>query len=137
MVVQVSRHHGGIILDCHGSANRDEIGELRGSLSRHCNELGRIQYLMIDLTNAALPELSTAELHKFASMAVAKASEGLRTLVAVIVARRDLEFGLSRMWQILIEQTGWRTMIFRSRPEAECWITGNLHALSEDPKVDS
>jgi len=34
----------------------------------------------------------------------------------------DLGYGLSRIWEVLMEQVGWETMTFRSRAEAEAWI---------------
>lgn len=42
-------------------------------------------------------------------------------LVAV-VAPNDLEFGLSRMWQILSDETPWEIRVFRGGEEARMWI---------------
>jgi hypothetical protein len=125
LIVQVSRHDRGIILDCHGALNRSEISELPGAIRQHCHELGWISHLMVDLTNAVLSELSTADLQALASLAVRKSSY-VPTLVAAIIVRRDLDFGLSRMWQTFIDQTGWTTMVCRTRVEAEVWIAENV-----------
>jgi hypothetical protein len=31
-------------------------------------------------------------------------------------------FGLSRMWEVFVDQIGWKTKVFRSKSEAELWI---------------
>jgi hypothetical protein len=43
-------------------------------------------------------------------------------MVAAGVARRDLDFGLARMWQAFVDGNGWETMIFRSQLDAARWI---------------
>ena len=39
-----------------------------------------------------------------------------------IASPTDLGYGLSRMWEVLSDQSGWEMQIFRSRAEAERWI---------------
>jgi hypothetical protein len=43
-------------------------------------------------------------------------------VIIAVAAPRDLGYGLSRMWEILMDQIGWETMTFRSRSEADDWI---------------
>jgi len=43
--------------------------------------------------------------------------------VNALAADQDLIFGLSIMWQLLVEATDWETMVFRKREDAEAWIT--------------
>jgi hypothetical protein len=132
LIVQVSRDRRGVILDCQGSLTRSEISQLPGTIRQHCDELARISYLMIDLTNAVLSELSTADLQALASLALAKAKYVPSPLVAAIVARRDVVFGLSRMWQALIDDTGWTTIVCRTRVEADRWIDENVIDICEE-----
>lgn len=42
--------------------------------------------------------------------------------VIAIIADQDLIYGLSRMFQVLAEETGWEIEIFRLRDDAEAWI---------------
>ena len=44
-------------------------------------------------------------------------------LVAVI-APKDVQFGLARMWQSFADATGWEINVLRSRSEAEAWLRG-------------
>jgi hypothetical protein len=45
-------------------------------------------------------------------------------VVLAIVARLEVTFGLTRMWQMRMDARGtlWETGLFRSRPEAEDWL---------------
>jgi hypothetical protein len=40
-----------------------------------------------------------------------------------IVAPKDELFGLSRMWEMMVGAPGWETRVFRSRPEADAWLS--------------
>jgi hypothetical protein len=42
--------------------------------------------------------------------------------VVAIAADTDITYGLSRMWESLIDAISWETMVFRSRVDAEAWI---------------
>jgi len=39
-----------------------------------------------------------------------------------IYAKDDLPFALARMWQVLVDQTGWDTRVFRGRDDAVIWV---------------
>jgi len=45
-----------------------------------------------------------------------------RTTIA-IVAPKDELFGLSRMWEMMVGVPGWETRVFRSRADAEAWLS--------------
>ena len=51
-------------------------------------------------------------------------SKYLPDYIVAIVAKRDLEYGVSRMWQTIAEmkKLKWDTMVFRDRDDAEKWI---------------
>ncbi len=42
--------------------------------------------------------------------------------VIAAVAGRDVIYGLSRMWEILVDDTTWETMVFRKIEDAKVWI---------------
>jgi hypothetical protein len=48
-------------------------------------------------------------------------------LVIGVVAKSDLAFGLSRMSQILMVETGWDHKVFRNRGDAEEWIKAKVY----------
>jgi hypothetical protein len=46
-------------------------------------------------------------------------------MLVAIAAPRDYAFGMARMWQAFVEDTGWNTAVFRSRAAASDWLREN------------
>jgi hypothetical protein len=42
--------------------------------------------------------------------------------IVAMAGEDDLVFGLERMIEVLMHQTGWEIMVFRSKEEAKEWI---------------
>ena len=42
--------------------------------------------------------------------------------IVALVAKGDLAYGLSRMYEGLVIETDWETMVFKSRKDAKLWI---------------
>jgi hypothetical protein len=82
------------------------------------------KYGLTDYSNILNFEVSTSEVEIIASQDK-KAAEYVPDGVIAVVAAKDLEFGINRMWEIIVECTGikWETMVFRARDKAEEWIT--------------
>lgn len=47
-------------------------------------------------------------------------------LVMALVSPKDLEFGMSRMYEMMTEDTDFETFVCRIRGEAEKWISNKL-----------
>ena len=62
------------------------------------------------------------------SIAELNKKESLRNpgLLLALVAPKDLEFGMSRMYQIFAEDALFETVVFRSRDAADEWIRSKL-----------
>jgi hypothetical protein len=43
-------------------------------------------------------------------------------VVVALIASKNVMFGLTRMWEVFVDQIGWKTKVFRSKTEAEVWI---------------
>ena len=59
-----------------------------------------------------------------------EASKQNPNLAVALATSPDLAFGLARAWEGIAAATGWKTMVFRSRAQAEQWLdavqsTGN------------
>ena len=62
---------------------------------------------------------AAAEDRKFAAI--------IRTgALVAILAQREVNYGLSRMWQTFAEATGCEIMVFRSREELDLWLRVRL-----------
>jgi hypothetical protein len=83
---------------------------------------GFIDYSVVSHLNA-----STSEIEHMTSQQL-KASEFIPNAVLAFVATKDLEFGLTRMWEMIAENTGlqWETMAFRNREKAEIWLKDRI-----------
>ena len=81
------------------------------------------KYGLIDYSKITQFEVSTPEVEIIASQDK-KASEYIPDGVVAVVAKKDLVFGINRMWEIIVENTGlqWEIMVFRDREYAEAWI---------------
>lgn len=51
-----------------------------------------------------------------------KAAKINPNIVIALIVTKDIMFGLARMWEVFVDQTGWKTKVFRSKTEAELWI---------------
>ena len=81
------------------------------------------KYGLIDYSSVTKLEVSKSEVEIIASQDK-KASEYISDGVVAVVAKDDLAYGVTRMWEIIVECTGiqWETMVFRAREDAEAWI---------------
>lgn len=83
----------------------------------------KIKYGLIDYSNITKFEVSNSEAEIIASQDK-EASKYIPDVIIAVIAKKDLVFGVNRMWEIITENTGlqWETMVFRDREGAEAWI---------------
>jgi hypothetical protein len=84
-----------------------------------------IAFGLVDLVDVTRAEITTDELRQIADADKRLAQLAPRVVLAVI-APSDLVYGLARMWEMLVEETGWTTVIVRSRAEADAWVKTKL-----------
>lgn len=119
------RHDGvGIIYNCYGATSTKDFSDAKNSLLASPEWIKRIKkcrYAIIDTSvetiSSNYQEMATIVARDTRSAAIAAPG----ALVAVS-APGDLCYGLARMCEVLVEQLGWETRVFRSRIEAELWI---------------
>src|SRR5262245_38319751 len=92
-------------------------------------DLGKIRYALVDLSQVTEVRVSADEVRT-----VARVDEKLSTrnaaLSVSIVAPHDVAFGLSRMWQMVSENTGWHSHVFRDRAGAVAWLRERVPELN-------
>jgi len=76
---------------------------------------------IFDLTDVTAAEVGADDVRRLSSVTEEFTHRGVTVKVA-IVAPRDLEFGLSRMYEMLQSQSKNDVRVFRDRAEAEAWI---------------
>ncbi len=77
----------------------------------------------------SLNDWSTVTEVKVSSDAIAQIAELCKNaakinpdVIVAHIANKDITFGLSRMWEMLSDETKWEVMVFRNREDAEAWI---------------
>ena len=86
-----------------------------------------LRYAVMDLSAISQGQIDTESVR-----VIAKPADGTPQLTVAIVAPSDVLFGLSRMWEMLAEQTGLATRVVRTRAELITWLQEEL-AQPVDP----
>jgi hypothetical protein len=112
----------GSILTTWGTVNEKELfDKVEESIKREMVKPQKHKYHLSDHTAAEEFEFSAQGVKLLADICKA-ASQANPELVTATVARKDLIFGLSRMWESLSVDLDWEIMVFRNRDKAESWI---------------
>ncbi|MFK7865427.1 MAG: hypothetical protein AB8B95_14515 [Pseudohongiellaceae bacterium] len=93
-------------------------------------EVKTYRYSLSDLTDLKSFEVSV-EAVKESALASKRALEENPTGVMVVVAPEDFAFGMSRLWGGRAEDTLERVKVFRTRGEADEWISDKMNGPSE------
>jgi len=91
-------------------------------------ELQQIRYGLVDFSEVTELRVTSDDVRLLARLAE-RLSELNTEFIAAIVAPRDDSFGLSRMWQVLAEYTGWSSHVFRDRAGAIAWLLERVPGL--------
>ena len=83
--------------------------------------LRKNKYGIIDYSSVDKFDVSTSDIETIAELSIEASKIASDRLIAV-VAKDDLSFGYSRMWQFLSNEIVWERMVFRLRNEAEEWL---------------
>ena len=113
----------GVLYIGQGIVTGDEIIKSNRNIFSSKERMEKLKYGFIDYSNITQLSVSNSEIEIIASQDK-KASEYIPDAVVAVAAKRDFEFGLNRMWEIVVENTGlqWETMLFRERDAAVKWI---------------
>ena len=87
-----------------------------------------VLYTFFDFNGVMGVSISTDQVRAAADLAIRGSRYQSVGRVVSIYAKDDLPFALARMWQILVEQTGWETRVSRDRSEAMTWIQERVSA---------
>jgi len=112
----------GIIYHCHGDMTIDDFFQAGMGFLTNPEEIKKWRYTIIDLTSVGTMNISSDEIRSVVEQNKRLAAIAHPGVILAVAAPKDLGYGLSRMWEILMDQIGWETMTFRTRPEAETWI---------------
>jgi len=113
----------GVVITGWGIVGEEEYVDSHSKhLTQDEDKLNRYRYSLVDWTAVKEAEVSTEAISLIAGYCESTSEVNPDTVVA-IAANQNLIYGLSRMWEGLAGVTGWETMVFKNREDAEAWIT--------------
>ena len=66
-------------------------------------------------------EVSADEVRRIAALDARLAAQNSHAAVAIVAPRTSV-FGIARMWEAYVVDTGWQTGVFRTLSDAEAWL---------------
>jgi hypothetical protein len=124
----------GIVFDCQGVVTGQEMIQANKLLLSFGENVKKCLFGMIDQSNVTSVDFSVADLQAIAEQDKGISALARKGVVVAVVSPSNIQYGLSRMWEALVEETGWQTMVFRSKQDAEGWIKRKLR---EDFGIES
>ena len=112
---------GNIILGSGVLTGEEYKNAIKTHLSQDRVKFKKYRYCLSDYTEVAKVDVPSSDIELVARLCKEAAVVNPEAVVAN-VAEKDIAFGLSRMWEILIDETNWEVMVFRKRGDAEAWI---------------
>lgn len=112
---------GSLIIGSGVITREEYVTVLKKHLTEDLYKFRKYRYNIADYTSASRVEVLAEDIRMIANLSKEAAKLNSEAIVAR-VAPIDLIFGLSRMAQVFLDETGWEIMVFRARDEAEAWI---------------
>lgn len=112
---------GSLIIGSGVITREEYVTVLKKHLTEDLDKFRKYRYNIADYTSASRVEVLAEDIRMIANLSKEAAKLNSEAIVAR-VAPIDLIFGLSRMAQVFLDETGWEIMVFRARDEAEAWI---------------
>jgi hypothetical protein len=114
----------GIEIFASGVVTGDEIIEAHKEIYNSDN-LTKQKYQIIDRRECKEYLVSSEDVKKIAEIDIV-ASKSNPDIIIAIIASTDLQFGMSRVWQVYVEDSKFETQVFRDRKTAEGWLKKQL-----------
>ena len=123
ITIEEVANHAGLLVTCSGDVHASDLCAQTISLKRRFPDTIRGWYFSVaDLSKVDNLTVSPADFDQLVEEQ-RKVSEFTRKGLAVaVIAKSELVFGISRMWQVASEVTGWECQVFRDRVPAESWL---------------
>ena len=124
MAITIRPLDGGLGVLEVGSGAVDGLQILQAEAGFLTDELKRsIRYWLTDFSGIEASRTTSEQIIELVE-SQAERESAMPDVVVAIVARLEVTFGMTRMWQLRMDARGtlWETRVFRTRPEAEDWL---------------
>jgi hypothetical protein len=93
--------------------------------------LPRLKYKIVDRTHCAEYNVTTTDIQIIAGQD-RKAAKINPNIIIALVSTTPLQYGMSRMWETYVDETGFQMGIFKDRGSANTWLRDKLITSSHD-----
>ena len=112
----------GNIIELRGMVtDREYVDALKDHLSQNEEKFSKYKYSLLDAMSVTRADVSTEAIKLIADLCIDASKINPDPIIA-LATESDFLFGLSRMYEGLISETDWETMVFKSTEEAIEWI---------------
>ena len=121
-IIDLDDGRGNMLMGSGIFAGQEYADALKIHLEQDKEKFKKYKYSLMDLTAVTEAREWPNSVIDQAVFLCKQASKINLDAVVAIVADEDFLFGLSRMWELLMDETDWDIMVFRTRVAAEAWI---------------
>jgi len=128
MPIDVEHLRGGTLIHVRGRGvvDDEEYRAYIRSLYTPSEQPRQYRGALVDWSQVTRVEVSREALRETTRMHLEAAEGGSRRVAVALVAPGALAYSLAREWERNVEETRWRTRVFKERGEAEAWLEGQL-----------
>ena len=121
-IIDLDEGKGNLAIGSGVFSGKEYIDALKRHLEQDKEKFKKYKYSLTDLTAVTeTKEWPNSVIDECVYLCREAAQINLHAVVA-IAADLDFLFGLSRMWEFQMDETGWDIMVFKTRDAAEKWI---------------
>ena len=124
MPIEITDCDGGIGVIIAGRGiitDQEYTNSMKGHLTQDKEKFSKYIFSLSDFTEITKIEVTNDAIHKVIQMCITASKVNPNPIVAM-AGEADHVFGLERMIEALMYQTGWEIMVIRSKEEAKEWI---------------
>ncbi|HET9040963.1 MAG TPA: hypothetical protein VFN40_12365 [Gemmatimonadales bacterium] len=111
----------GLVFSGSGVLTGQEILEAKEALAADEVPLRTVKFALVLLEDVTAVDVTIGDL-RAAAIVDRRLAQMMPNAAVAIVAPRDHDFGIARMWEAIADVPEWTTYVFRSREEADAWL---------------
>ena len=121
-ITDLDEGRGNLVIGRGVVTGEEFVNALRSHFSQDEDKFRNYKYSLTDHSAVtAIIDVSVGDVRTIAQLC-RQASRVNPDAVVAVVADRNVLFGLTRMWEMLQDGSGWTVKAFRTRDAAEAWI---------------
>ena len=122
--IKFDKKEHGVVLECTGDISGKELIDTVDTVFND-NRFGDLKYWVSDHSKCERYGVGVEDTRKMVDMTLNVIRKN-PSLVVAMVSPDDLQYGISRMYQLMTDGDGFKTHVCRTREEADSWIDDEI-----------